>query len=47
MYECDELLVDLRNDDLGFSGELLQTFTIFFSMSSKYFKYLMSYWSSS
>ena len=29
MYEDDELLVDLRNYDVGFSGDLWQTFTIF------------------
>jgi hypothetical protein len=41
IYDGDELLVDLRNDDVGLSGELPTSFKNFFRMSSENFENLM------
>jgi hypothetical protein len=41
IYDGDELLVDLRNDGVGLSGELRSSFKNFFRMSSEDFENLM------
>jgi hypothetical protein len=41
IYEGDELLVDLRNDDVGLSGELRSSFKNFFRMSIEDFENLI------
>ena len=41
IYDGDELLVDLRNDDVGLSGELRSSFKNFFRMCSEDFESLI------
>jgi hypothetical protein len=47
IYDVDELVVDLRNDDVALGGELRLNFKIFFNMPSKDFEFDMFRWSSS
>ena len=47
IYDGDELLMDLRNDDVGLSRELRSSFKNVFRMSSENFENFMSCWSSS
>ena len=46
IYNGDELLVYLRIDDTGLSGELLSSFKNLFRASSEGLENLMSCWSS-
>ena len=38
MYDGAELLVDLRNDNVGLSGEVRRSFTIFFKNVKQRFR---------